>query len=255
MDQCKCKTERITYDDFVLLMKGQTRRESHRPSLVWGSQGPLIGPEDKAILEALATESFDDSCSEKDEDEKPRANEFPQSKPRRKGSKSFDGTNLASENTSSDALSSSSRRSSLPANLHSIARCLPLDEGHIMPLVATRDQYRKHRELRMAIFEASKDFERQAQTDTPLIKAGLIMRSGSSAPRDLEDLHQRALFDAFRRGGREKPVRPGRHHKKRTQSDISGLLNASSFDEGICGQTSHVFHRLRLEIRALRAQQ
>ena len=231
MHQCSCKMERIYYDDFLLLMKGQAKRETHRPSIVWSPQRALLRPEDQAILEELAETSSEDSIkqdapegsSEQERTETLRI-EFG-----RKRSKSLDAISRGSDISSMDG--SRSRRSSMPVNLGS-ENPSPLLNAPNTPLLAAREEYRKHRDLRIAIIEASKEFDTKRQavrTATPLQKAGLIMKRGSEAPQDLEDLHQRALFDAaIRRGGRQaldKPVKTG-HRRKRTQSDITGLMNA-----------------------------
>ena len=235
MQQCSCKMERISYDDFLLLMKGQARRESYRPSIVWNP----LRPEDQAILEELAEESSG-GTSEQDQREgscnKQTEDETPQIRFGRKRSKSLDTISWGSDISSLDG--STSRRTSMPTNGRigkvdvGVSRPITQNAATNAPLLAAREEYKKHLDFRMAIIEASKDFDTKQQalrTATPLPKAGLIMKRGSEAPQDLEELHQRALFDAaIRRGGRQaldKQTRRG-HRKRRTQSDITGLLKA-----------------------------
>jgi hypothetical protein len=110
-------------------------------------------------------------------------------------------------------------------------------------LVVNRKLYRAHRQMRLAVLEASKRFEEQQaehakelilaareEDDRQLgmIQAGLVMRHGhkkqvsSQAIRSLLDsnrLQQQALVEkANKRGGR------GRRSRKKTFSDMSGML-------------------------------
>lgn len=222
MYQTCCQNGKLNYDDFLLLMKGQARRESYRPSMVWSPLCPMLRPEDQALLEELAEDSSSDSSKQEYQGGPETSGEAEAGKTSfgRKRSKSFDDIPSLDGTVS--------RRTTMPATPQTISGGSDLDKP-TTPLLATREQYKKHCDIRMAIIEASKDFDTKRQAITPLQKPGLIMKRGKSAPQDLEDLHQRTLFDAaIRRGGRQpsdKQVRPG-HRRKRTQSDITGLLNA-----------------------------
>lgn len=238
MHQCGCKTDKISYDDFILLMKGQSRRESYRPSLVWSPQRPMLSAADQAILEELAESSTESSEAEDKGKQSPSETQNMEMSPKynfgRKRSKSFDDISWAS--VSSNGMDNSrQRRTSMPANTKGIAIDAAFERSSLLgapPLLATREQYKKHRELRMAIIEASKEFDSKTQslhTPRPLDKAGLIMKRGSEAPQALEEMHQRALFDAaIRRSGRQAFDRTSspRHRRKRTQSDVTGLMTA-----------------------------
>lgn len=117
-------------------------------------------------------------------------------------------------------------------------------------LVVNRKLYRAHRQMRLAILEASKRFEeKQAEHAKELIlaarkedeeahgmiQAGLVMRHGhkkqvsSQAIRKLLDenrVQQQALVEkANRRGGR------GRRSRKKTISDMSGMLSSMGQDD------------------------
>lgn len=116
-------------------------------------------------------------------------------------------------------------------------------------LVVNRQLYRAHRQMRLAVLEASKRFEeqqtahardlilaqREAEGSTEqglvMIQAGLVMRHGhkkqvsSEAIRTLlleNQVQQQALVEkANRRGGR------GRRSRKKTISDMSGMMGSS----------------------------
>jgi hypothetical protein len=120
-------------------------------------------------------------------------------------------------------------------------------------LAVNRQLYRAHRQMRLAVLEASKRFEEQqtshardvliaqreeAEGESPagmIQKAGLVMRHGhreavtSEAIRILMQqnrIQQQALVEkANRRGGR------GRRSRKKTASDMSGMLTSSGKGE------------------------
>lgn len=132
-------------------------------------------------------------------------------------------------------------------HIHSINPDLDnaLQDGSKTALVVNRKLYRAHRQMRLAVLEASKRFEEQQaehakelilaareedenETNNGMIQAGLVMRHGhikqvsSQAIRTLLDsnrLQQEALVEkANKRGGR------GRRSRKKTFSDMSGML-------------------------------
>ena len=93
-------------------------------------------------------------------------------------------------------------------------------------LHVNRALYRKHRELRLSVLEASKQFDMKRadkrNKDTMATRAGLIMKRGAMPPVELEDAHQRALYEAAaNRAGRRK----GQSRRTKTVSDVSGLLS------------------------------
>jgi hypothetical protein len=124
-------------------------------------------------------------------------------------------------------------------------------------LVVNRKLYRAHRQMRMAVLEASKRFEEQqsahakevilaqrvleeeaegkTEVGMGMIQAGLVMRHGhkgqvsSEAIRSMlkeNRVQQQALVEkATRRGGR------GRRSRKKTISDMSAMMNSMGQDE------------------------
>lgn len=121
------------------------------------------------------------------------------------------------------------------------------DDKSKSALVVNRKLYRAHRQMRLAVLEASKRFEeqqaeharevlmaRQAK-ETGAISAGLVMRHGynrqisSEAIRQLlsENLaqQQQLVAVASKKGGR------GKRTRKKTISDMSGMLTSIGQDE------------------------
>ena len=124
-------------------------------------------------------------------------------------------------------------------------------------LVVNRQLYRAHRQMRLAVLEASKRFEEQqaaharevilaqreadgtSEQSVGMIQAGLVMRHGhkkqvsSEAIRTLlaeNKQQQQALVEkATRRGGR------GRRSRKKTISDMSGMMSTSLTAEEMGG--------------------
>lgn len=248
MNQCSCKSEKIDYDNFLLLMKGQSRRKSGRRSIVWGHQtegllpaqdinkvDDLVGDMNKVRLESnQAILEEDVEKAGRPEEIKPAVGN---GKYLRKRSKSFGDISIGSLDSSSQGQRTSyaSRvRPSVAAD-GDLVRFIANEVR--VPLLANREHYKKHRDLRVALCEASKAFDMKRQgrlvegTDkdlgSPLQCANLIMRRGSRAPADLESAHQRALVKAaVSRGGRHGSAKhvKTRQRRKRTQSDVTGML-------------------------------
>jgi Ca2+-binding EF-hand superfamily protein len=128
------------------------------------------------------------------------------------------------------------------------------------PLVVNRTLYRAHRQMRLAVLEASKRFEeQQTQRARDMLiaegedegkkdplgthGAGLVLRHGekrkitSEAVRNWliqNEQRQEALVEkANKRGGR------GRRTRKKTISDMSGLLSSIHSEESICAPLSN----------------
>lgn len=123
------------------------------------------------------------------------------------------------------------------------------------PLVVNRQLYRAHRQMRLAVLEASKRFEEEqikltkerlrAQREANGAKghfgAGLVMRHGHSKELSSESVRkliiekqkeqQTQLEKANRRGGR------GRRTRKKTISDMSGMM-ACGNDEMFNGKAA-----------------
>jgi Ca2+-binding EF-hand superfamily protein len=108
------------------------------------------------------------------------------------------------------------------------------------PIEVNRAVYRAHREMRMAVLEASKRFEEERARreherklamgipngSTLHRRASLVMRRGSAADLSLtrEDKEQQGLLDsASQRSGR-----PPRRKRHRTVSDMTGMMNAGN---------------------------
>ena len=246
MYQCGCKSEQISYADFLILMKGQSRRPSSRASIVWSPQSAaLLASEFKEEDNAAADKEVA-APPEGGKSKRPAEKDVAEDNRMylRKRSKSFDDFSMASSSQSSLASLVQERRTSYPPRVRpsmdadgELVRFIA--SGARGPLLATREQYKKHRDLRIALCEASKvlDMKTEArrasvgdndELRSPHQGANLIMKRGSFAPPDLESAHKRAIFEAaVRRGGRYgvKQAKAG-HRRKRTQSDVTGMLLA-----------------------------
>lgn len=122
-------------------------------------------------------------------------------------------------------------------------------DGSKSNLVINRTLYRAHRQMRLAVLDASKRFEEQqakhardviiavrSENEGPgMIQAGLVMRHGHKkqvssqavcALLDRNREQQQALVEkANRRGGR------GRRSRKKTISDMSGMLSSMGTED------------------------
>jgi hypothetical protein len=205
------KANRLSYVDFLELMKGQPQSES-------STNGAL-----EPVLEIVSDESLGGA----DPDLSGQAASQPVSlhtamdipaRYKKMRSRSFDHTKPVvdwdAERTSSLAM--------LPFMYGDESGEFHNDPS-LTPLVANRAIYRRHRVMRMAVTEASKSFdrkrnERNAAKETPM-QAGLIMKRGSKPPVELQDAHTRCLFDA----AAKRCGRSGRARNK-TTSDVTGML-------------------------------
>jgi hypothetical protein len=85
-------------------------------------------------------------------------------------------------------------------------------------IVFNKNMYRKNREMRLSVLEASKRFDIK-RNEKGLRAAGLIMKRGVLTPAEIEDVHNNALFGAaVKRCGRCKT-------RNKTVSDVTGLLD------------------------------
>jgi len=138
-------------------------------------------------------------------------------------------------------------------NMHSKELDAVMKDSSKSALVVNRQLYRAHRQMRLAVLEASKRFEEQqaehareiilarreaegrAEQNLGMIQAGLVMRHGhtkqvsSEAIRSVlreNQTQQQALVEkANKRGGR------GRRSRKKTISDMTGMLSSMGQDE------------------------
>jgi len=167
----------------------------------------------------------------------------------RQRSKSVDDSDRYANEAEDKILADTRRSMFLPEHTHD-AKAIEsaIKDDSLTPLVVNRKLYRAHRQMRLAVVEASKRFEDQqfkrtrselmAQHDTETkrpVGAGLVMRRGhrkelsTDAIRkimgDRQSAHQTLVDTAVRRGGR------GRRARKKTISDMSGMLLSISQDE------------------------
>jgi hypothetical protein len=233
--ECKSYLNRITFEDFKRLMKGQVKRDHRKPSyhVLSGSLrgAPSLEGEGwnsmmmEPVKEGVSMEN-EPQMSDDDEDDV-----NPQRHYAKKRSRSYEGKASMWDQSFSessgffvtpDLAKDASRAFLLNAtaaenDMHMSARS--------STLLVNRSIYRKHRELRLSVLEASKQFDKKRteiqNQDHLHTQASLIMRRGTKPPVDLEDAHRRALFDAAaKRCGRR---RTGRRNK--TVSDVTGMLS------------------------------
>jgi hypothetical protein len=222
LQECKAHMDRITYSDFKRLMKGQPKETKVAGSCVppdlRGSESSLQSvPEEKR-------QSLADIPPVIDEDEplirQPR-------------SRSFDLQDSKSDSNRSLPPTTLNRDASLALLLPSKAEGeygAAINDSSKSSLVVNRTMYRKHREMRLAVQEASKEFDltrNQRRTSisnaVQYTKNGLIMKRGALPPVELEDAHQRALFAAAaKRCGRARKTR------NKTVSDVTGMMLKSA---------------------------
>jgi hypothetical protein len=240
LQECKAHMDRITYSDFKRLMKGQPKEANVAVS---------GGLDANAVLrkrDGVAESSLQTVPEEKrqsllnvppviDED-RPVMDRIDQ--PR---SRSFD----LQDSRNDDSSRSLPPMRPLVIRDASLALLLPskaegeyevaINDSSVSSLVVNRAMYRKHREMRLAVQEASMEFDltrnqrRTSMSNNSVqqySKAGLIMKRGELPPVELEDAHQRALFAAAaKRCGRARSVRRTRN---KTVSDVTGMLLKSS---------------------------
>jgi len=202
----QCESSQITYEDFLILMKGQTKE-----SLV--NMPPL--DEENTRLEMVP-----EVCSSSDSKNSLFS---PPIRPldvyQRQRSASYGNI----ENQDDDILD---RRSPVPS-----------DEVK-SPLIVNRQIYRAHRQMRLAVLDASKRFEdgraqrvlrehqmKQSNNGAERVGAGLIMRHKQKRKISLEEVRkilqkrqkeqQTLLVKARRVSGRRR---------KKTVSDLSGMM-------------------------------
>mmetsp|Transcript_5770 Transcript_5770/g.11541 ORF Transcript_5770/g.11541 Transcript_5770/m.11541 type:complete len:798 (-) Transcript_5770:24-2417(-) len=221
LNECKAHLDRITFADFKRLMKGQPKATKN--TLGEKTLEPLLEP----VME-----------DEKSEDKKGELPEESNGGRIHGRSRSFDQRShmWSSEsqlNTNSDdgsigsstSLGRDASRAVLITTFDDEERSSHLSTNPSMtpkikesPLLVNRALYRKHREMRISIMEASKQFDMKRKT-MEHGKAGLIMKRGEKAPDALEDKHTREMFEAAaKRCGRARRTR------NKTASDVTGMM-------------------------------
>ncbi|KAL7570217.1 hypothetical protein ACA910_020644 [Epithemia clementina (nom. ined.)] len=216
LSEVQSKLDHISYDDFKRLMKGQpqtTRMGNSRASLD-------AVPEDLTQSLRLPSEkSWGDQTDRRT----------------KKKSKSFQpGSSMWDDQPDESSSSSSLKREGLSREGNPRLFQLPeesMDELESMsPLVVNRTLYRLHREMRLAVLEASKQFDHKRKALENETQAGLVMKRGAKLPAEMEDQHNRDMFDAAaKRCGRAKRTR------NKTVSDVTGMLimHQESEEEGV----------------------
>lgn len=158
------------------------------------------------------------------------------------------------KNADLHVVADATRHMIVPEANHSLTSPIVQQNGNQSALAVNRQLYRAHRQMRLAVLEASKRFEeqqtrhardvilaeREAEGKTDgnmggMIQAGLVMRHGLLKQVSSESIRrlllknqeeQQALVEkANRRGGR------GRRSRKKTISDMSGMLSSMGQDE------------------------
>lgn len=210
MNQCTAQ-DNINFDNFKKLMKGQPK-EVATPQSSFCRPGPErslgVLPEGESVDEHAA-DSADDVGNA----------ETPQHFQKKKS--------LSHEFKSGvvwDDMDRSASIAFLPSKTDD-DESSEISLSSASPLLANRALYRRHRGMRLAVLEASKQFDKKRtdrQTKDIPVQAGLIMKRGAMPPVELEDAHTRALFDAAaKRCGRT------RRTKNKTVSDVTGMLMKS----------------------------
>jgi Ca2+-binding EF-hand superfamily protein len=223
--------DRIDYEDFKHLMKGQPGAAARRRSSV-GTTNVLKpvheGKEDDDPFEAAL--SADRLCDISNEPPRPILG-----RPRSQSMSQKNPEYCSWNDSISDLFPKAPRRSSLAVSI----AIRPDADVAGSPLTANRALYRKHRELRLAVLDASKQFDKsrndRRNQGSLVLAAGLTMKRGvvitTPALIEMEDRRQRELVElAARRCGRRGFTGPPNSPRTRTKtkSDVSGLLMVRS---------------------------
>mmetsp|Transcript_1149 Transcript_1149/g.2512 ORF Transcript_1149/g.2512 Transcript_1149/m.2512 type:complete len:972 (-) Transcript_1149:398-3313(-) len=271
---CKSRQERITYEDFLLLMKGQTKDSVQKSPVVTSVTAETIPdlyllpprlsqssePEEGFNFKTFETMtqkgltvtaehenemedtniglSMDDDDDDRIKPLKPiptfltaairrRAKSYDESEDGGSSENLLEGFKKLKKPLDADI----NRALLLPERKKSMEQNKTEEDKSI--LVANREMYRTHRMMRLAVIEASKQFEdsqkrrtMQAIAKESNISAGLVMRRGFDANMSSEsvraemmkqDLNRRQVVDrATRKGGRSR--------RKKTVSDMSAMM-------------------------------
>jgi Ca2+-binding EF-hand superfamily protein len=218
LQECKAHLDRITYEDFLVLMKGQAKKDHSKP--------PPTGPGTslKPVHETATLQPVQEGVPIR-----PSLAEELQtvSNPRHKKTRSQSLDQNSSlwngsddEASASGSLTHDGRRAGrailLPGQLPNKEKAL---DNSMSPLLANRALYRMHREMRIAVLEASKTFDRVRNERSSPEQAGLIMKRGAKPPVELQDKHNREMYEAAaKRCGRARRTR------NKTVSDVTGMI-------------------------------
>jgi hypothetical protein len=226
---CKTRLNRITFEDFKALMKGQPK-EPPMHSVLSEPALKLETVIEGESQELTVKENPFHSSPELDNLDNPNEKRIAYSK-KRSQSHSVPSTTMWDSSVEFDREASSRSSMFLPSR-DDVVR-----DSRRTSIGANRSLYRRHREIRTSVLEASKQFDKKRTerlaAETPIQgpdhrSASLIMRRGAKPPIELEDAHQRALFEAAaRRCGRM------RRERNKTKSDVTGMLLSASAPEAV----------------------
>jgi Ca2+-binding EF-hand superfamily protein len=229
LNECKAHLDRITFSDFKRLMKGQPKAKDT------GTRGQLLAektlepvPEDHLRNGEPLQGDMPDRNFVEAEFIRPhtRSHSFDQTSPLWASEGNLNMTTDDASIGSSTSLGRDASRAVLITNFdaeerRSSMKQIPLatpSKESPSPLVLNRVLYRKHREMRISILEASKQFDQKRKT-LQASQAGLIMKRGAKAPDAMEDKHTRDMFEAAaKRCGR------ARRSRNKTVSDVTGMM-------------------------------
>lgn len=225
LNECKAHLDRITFSDFKRLMKGQPKAN---PAVNAARQSALLAEKTlEPVMEDLNSKSESplgpDSPNGTDLRSHLRSRSFDQ---RTHMWSSESQLQANSDDASLESFSSLGRDASRAVLLttfdneeRSSHLATTMERAKESPLVVNRALYRKHREMRFAVLDASKQFDQKRKT-RQATQAGLIMKRGAKAPDELEDKHTREMFEAAaKRCGRARRTR------NKTVSDVTGMMN------------------------------
>lgn len=181
LEECKAQLDRITFDDFKKIMKGQPKDGNAQSN----SLPNLLSPR-KSLSKRRATAIV--------------VPDLQVDSPRRHYAKK---RSLSCEQKT--ILSAAEWTEDPSDSAHSSISVA--DNELLSPLASNRVLYRKHREMRLAVLEASKQFDQKRSIRHEA--AGLTMK------RELQ--HTRALCAVA-------AARSGRRSRKKAVSDVTGLL-------------------------------
>jgi calcium-dependent protein kinase len=242
LEECKARLNRITFEDFKRLMKGQPKDHvkvippltvsalrNAEVSVGINSTDKNLRSAPGHLVSGLSTEGLTPVREEKTNGIGASASDLElldqQSDShliyKKKRSHSHEpGSPLWVENerNASGDLRDSSRAVMLPGHVDGLHEEV-IKDMNMSPLVINRALYRKHREMRTAVLDASKQFDEKRTERLALPRAALIMKRGATPPVELTDMHNRAMFEAAaKRCGRARRTR------NKTVSDVTGML-------------------------------
>lgn len=248
INECKCDVGQIGYEDFLLLMKGQTKNEelkrqgslTRRASLRVGLQlvpetklaetsAAEVTPEEQSMssLPSVHTDEAPISAAKADSPfASPVISRSILVKNRSQSVSESPPVPLVDEEEEELLQpplfrANTTRALILPGQLRSEYDDI-WDETK-SPLSVNKQIYRAHREMRQAVMDASKRFEeKRARRATG---AGLVMRRGTSGKQEKRERIERELVQTARK-------RAGRPRKYRTASDLTGMVLDSPTSKG-----------------------